>query len=891
MSTDRPLDAIGSIKVKFGVLVGLSVVAAALVAEIGDRAAVPAWLTVPVTVAAALGVTQWLARGMTSPLREMTVAAARMATGDHSLRVTATSADEVGRLARAFNTMAADLATADQQRRELLATVSHELRTPLAAQQALLENLVDGVVRPDDEALQDALAQSERLGELVGDLLDLSRFEGGAATLALAPVDVAVLVEAAVAEARLGAREVRFTARVSPPDLVVAADGARLAQVVANLLDNAARHSPAGGEVVVSAGTEDPADGVGPEGAGRWYLEVTDEGPGIPAERAQQVFTRFWTEDEGGGGTGLGLAIARWVCELHGGSIEALPPRAGGRGARVRAVLPRGPAAAGSVSPSPSMSPSPPTYPPDAAAPPSPVPPIEEPAMSTASVPTPARPAGAAAASSAVHPPSFAESLFGGLWPERGPATAPFALFGALGAGTVAAVVLPYRAIGLGAVLVLLLGGALVLRLSGRRTRPWTIVSVVLCLGLGSLLVLRAAEWLAVLAMLVVAVLVATALTDARRLTSMLAGLAAWPLSAVRGLPLLGRTISATSGHKLLWPVLRTAAISLVALVVFGGLFASGDAVFGSWVSHLVPDLAWNSLILRTFVFVLVAGVVLAGCYLALNPPRVQALGLPAARPVARAWEWLVPVGIVIAVFVAFGLAQASAMWGGHAYLRRTTGLSYADYVHQGFGQLTLATVLTLATIALAVRKAPQRTGRDRLLLRLALGILCLLTLGVVVSALFRMAVYQQAFGYTVLRVLVDAFELWLGLLVVLVMAAGVRWSGAWLPRAALVSGAGLLLAVGLANPEAWVAQQNIARYHATGKIDTFYLASLGADAVPAIVDGLPEDLAACALPHAHAAEDDLLAWNLGRARAEASAATAGGTGPASDAGDRTGCP
>nr|WP_275450770.1 HAMP domain-containing protein [Arthrobacter sp. H20] len=101
------------------------------------------------TLAAALDVTQWLARGMTSPLREMTRAAGRMATGDYSARVTATSADEVGRLARAFNTMAADLATDEQQRRQLVATVSHDLRTPLAAQRALLENLVDGVVRPD----------------------------------------------------------------------------------------------------------------------------------------------------------------------------------------------------------------------------------------------------------------------------------------------------------------------------------------------------------------------------------------------------------------------------------------------------------------------------------------------------------------------------------------------------------------------------------------------------------------------------------------------------------------------------------------------------------------------------------------------------------------------
>ncbi|MCK6209391.1 DUF4173 domain-containing protein [Georgenia sp. EYE_87] len=851
---DRPLDGIGSVKVKFGVLVGLSIVAASLVSEIGDRAGVPPWLTVPVTVAAALAVTQWLARGMTSPLREMTHAAARMATGDYSTRVTATSADEVGTLARAFNTMAVDLATADQQRRQLIATVSHELRTPLAAQRALLENLVDGVVRPDDAALGSALAQSERLGDLVADLLDLSRLDGGATTLSLGPVAVADLVERAVAEARI-ARDIRFVTTVSP-DLVVQGDAARLTQVVVNLLDNAARHSPAGGEVSVSAGAHSPAE---------WYLEVADDGPGIPPERAQQVFGRFWTADDGGG-TGLGLAIARWICDLHGGSIASLPPLPDGHGARVRVVLPRTPAPPATTPEEHTVS--------APASPAVPGPPARRP------VPDPLPTADGAPPARA----TLTESVFGALWPESGPRTAPVALFGALAVGAFAAAVLPERPLGLGLLLVLLLGGALVLRSSVRRTRPWTLFSAALCLGLGSLVVLRAAEWLAVLGMLVTAVLVTTALTGARRLVPMTAAAASWMLAAVRGLPLLGRTLTATSGHRLLWPVLRTAAVSLAALVVFGGLFASGDAIFGSWVAALVPDLAWDSLIFRSFVLAAVAGVVLTGCYVALNPPQVERLGLPAPRPVKRAWEWLVPVGGVVAVFAAFVTAQASAMWGGHDYVRRVTGLSYADYVHQGFGQLTVATALTLATVALAVRKAPRGTPRDRLLLRVVLGALCLLTLVVVASALFRMAVYQQAFGFTVLRVLVDAFELWLGLVVVLVMVAGWRWSAAWLPRAALASGAAFLLAIGLANPEGWVARQNIERYEETGKIDTHYLATLGPDATPAIVDGLPARLARCAVGVPDdAAPRDLLSWNLGRARAA-------GLAPAAGA-DRSGCP
>src|SRR5699024_5957287 len=112
---DRPLDPVGSIKVKIGLLVAVSILAATVVLQIGTRAGVPAWLTLPVTLAAALGVTQWLARGMTAPLREMTAATAQMARGDYRARVSATSADEVGQLGRAFNTMATDLASADQQ--------------------------------------------------------------------------------------------------------------------------------------------------------------------------------------------------------------------------------------------------------------------------------------------------------------------------------------------------------------------------------------------------------------------------------------------------------------------------------------------------------------------------------------------------------------------------------------------------------------------------------------------------------------------------------------------------------------------------------------------------------------------------------------------------------
>ncbi|WP_330474025.1 DUF4153 domain-containing protein [Terrabacter sp. C0L_2] len=886
MNADRPLDGIRSIKAKLGLLVAASIMAASLVSVIGDRAGVPGWFTLPVTIAAALGVTQWLARGMTSPLREMTAAASRMATGDYSCRVTATSADEVGVLADAFNTMAADLAGADQQRRQLVATVSHELRTPLAAQQALLENLVDGVVHPDDAVLRTALAQAERLGALVGDLLDLSRVDGGRTPLALAAVDVRQLVDRAVAEAGVSRRGTVHVVDV-PADLHVTADAARLEQVLANLLDNADRHSPPGGRVTVSAG---------PEGPDRWWLMVADEGSGIPPEQSHRIFDRFGSGDDAGGGTGIGLAIASWVCELHGGSIAAVSPPTGEHGARIRAVLPRSPAAVPTAA-EPTAAPppaaaerptdtkTPDTTPPDdrrADVPteestvPAPVPAAAGPSPAASPAPS-AGSAGPSTGHTAYAtvpvgaPKPVIDSLFGDLWPEAGLAPQVRLLLTCLGVGVLSAIVLPYRGIGVALFGVLLVGGVVLWRTTERRRARWTVLSSVLCVALASLSVLRAAEWLTVIAIMLGVVVLTTALTDAKGLLSLVAGLASWPLAAVRGLPLLGRTVAVTSRINVLWPVVRTVAISLVALVVFGGLFASGDAVFGSWAQALVPQFAWDGLTFRFFVGFVMGGALLAAGYVALNPPRVDRVVLPEGRPVARLWEWVVPVGLVVALFAAFVAAQAAALFGGHDYVQRTTGLTYAEYVHQGFGQLTAATVLTLATVALAVRKAPRSTARERLVLRVSLGALCALTLVVVASALHRMDLYQQAYGFTLLRVLVDAFELWLGLLVVLVLVAGVRLSGWWLPRAALVSAAAFVLVGGLANPEAWVAQRNIDRYQATGKLDPYYLAGLGADAEPTIVAGLPAPVSSCILSTRPApTPDDLLGWNLGRSRAAA---------------------
>jgi two-component system sensor histidine kinase BaeS len=849
VNTDRPLDGITSLKVKLGLLVAASVVATVVVARVADAGHVPWWISVPVTVVAALAVTQWLARGMTSPLREMTTAAGRMAAGDYGQRVTASSSDEVGALARAFNAMAADLASADTQRRQLVATVSHELRTPLTAQRALLENLVDGVVKPDDQALRGALQQSERLSTLVTDLLDLSRIDAGVAPLTLTNVRLDDLLADAVSEASVAGRPVRVRHQVMPADLTVRADHARLAQLVANLVDNAVRHSPPHGDVLVTAGTLDETT---------WCLEVRDEGPGIPADRLERVFDRFGSGDDSGGGTGLGLAIARWVCELHGGTISAVPTAPGTTGAVLRAVLPVTPPTdrPTHLTQERAMTSTTTTTPPGPN--PGPQPEATHGTVVTASALTsPAGPGGPGSLSS--------------LWPERPlpPQTLP--VLAALGIGAWAAFTWPERNVGLAVALTLLGTGLLMWRVARFRTHPWTVLSAVLAALLASVTLLRDAGGVIALGVFVGVIVAAAGVTRARTLFAVPLSMMAWPLSALRGLPLLGRTISATSRASVLWPVLRTLGLSLVALALFGGLFASGDAVFGAWTEALIPDLRWDTIIARTFILALVAGVALTGTYLALNPPNIADAALPATPRARHAWEWAVPVGIVVALFVGFIVAQATAMWGGVEYLQATTGLSYAEYVHQGFGQLTAATFLTVVVVGLAMRVAPLEGSRDRALLRGLLGALCLLTLAVVASALYRMSLYQEAYGYTVLRVFVDGFELWLGLVIVMLLVAGVRLSGWWVPRAVLVSAAVFVLGFVALNPDAFVASHNIDRYEAGKALDTEYLARLSADATPVIAQRLPADLAACVLQGGWAAEgrgDDLLSWNLGRARA-----------------------
>ena len=295
-------------------------------------------LSALVSAAIALALSRLLARGMTQPLRDMAKAARRMETGDYSQRVYTRSRDEVGQLADAFNTMSSELQQLEQLRRDLVANVSHELKTPITALRAHLENLLDGVEQPDPATLQVMLAQSERLGRLVEQLLDLSRLESGDVPLERNAVDLAPLVTQVLSEIDVARSDQGVTvASELPPDLPpVYADRERIHQVLFNLLDNAVRFTPRGGRVEVKASRVD----------GHCEVRVVDTGVGVPPEHLPRLFERFYranpSRSREDGGTGIGLAIARSVVEAHGGHISAESEQ--GKGSTFTFDLPVAPA-------------------------------------------------------------------------------------------------------------------------------------------------------------------------------------------------------------------------------------------------------------------------------------------------------------------------------------------------------------------------------------------------------------------------------------------------------------------------------------------------------------------------------------------------------------------
>jgi hypothetical protein len=364
------------------------------------------------------------------------------------------------------------------------------------------------------------------------------------------------------------------------------------------------------------------------------------------------------------------------------------------------------------------------------------------------------------------------------------------------------------------------------------------------------------------------------ALVGGASVRAMLAGVLTGPVAVVRALPWAGRGVRTLTPRGRPQAVLRLSAsigVSALLLLVFGALFASADEAFARLLGRAVPRIDVGGAPRWLFLFVAVGLAGLGIAYLVAVPPSVAEPGEP-RRPL-RLVEWALPVALLDALFGLFVLVQVAVLFGGRAHVLRPGGPDFAQYARGGFWQLLAVTTLTLVVIGVVARAA-SRTGRvDRAAIRALVGVLAFLTLVIVASALKRMGLYEEAYGYTRLRLAVSATELLLGLLFVLVLLAGVRLRTAWLPRAVLASAVVGLLAFAAVDPDRFIAGRNVDRFERTGRLDVFYLSELSADAVPELAR-LPVDerIAAVELIRVSLRDrpDSWYSYNAGRARARA---------------------
>jgi signal transduction histidine kinase len=271
-------------------------------------------------------------RSGVGPLHGIMDAADRVAAGDYSVRVGERGAPPIRALARAFNAMTARLQDADRQRRDLMADVAHELRTPLTVLQGRIEGLLDGVYPRDDAQLAALLEETQVLSRLIEDLRTLALSDAGALRLQREPVDLVGLARDVVAGFQPEAARARVSLAVAASAAAVEAevDSVRIRQVLANLLSNAVRHTPAGCAIRVDVDSAADGDAVA--------IAVVDAGEGMAPDEVGRIFDRFY-KGEASAGAGLGLTIARRLVAAHGGDIRAASTP--GLGTTITFVLPR----------------------------------------------------------------------------------------------------------------------------------------------------------------------------------------------------------------------------------------------------------------------------------------------------------------------------------------------------------------------------------------------------------------------------------------------------------------------------------------------------------------------------------------------------------------------
>jgi hypothetical protein len=395
-------------------------------------------------------------------------------------------------------------------------------------------------------------------------------------------------------------------------------------------------------------------------------------------------------------------------------------------------------------------------------------------------------------------------------------------------------------------------------------------VGIGLTLALLAVPGLLAAEWLGVLCIIAAWVVGWCTLVGGNTWTAVFSGpFLPWLLPG-RVAAWAGRALRAPAPRRIAVPKLGRAAVvvavTVVLALVFGGLFAAADPASAHLVDNLVPELDGVDIVARVVVLGIVLAFVLEGGYLVRFRPRLDAMAPAPMRPVPR-WEWAVPLGVLDVLFIVFVAVQATVLFGGHTHVLETEGLTYAEYARQGFWQLLWVSGLTMLVLSGVIRVAGRTSAVDRRLLRALVGTLCATSVVVVISAIHRMWVYQQAYGFSTERLMVITIEVWLGVVFLLVAAAGIRMTARWLPRAVLVAGVLALLGLAALNPERLIADRNIDRFQQTGLLDVEYLSTLSADIDPAL-HRLPDPVREC-VTVGHLDRDPWYLFNLSRSRAD----------------------
>jgi len=276
------------------------------------------WLAAVVAILTGLALGFFFSRLISGPMKQLTLAARKVANGDFSPRLSTKTDDEIGEVSIAFNTMAEQLETKEKSRRQLLADIAHELRNPLSIIQGNLEAWLDGVITPSSDQVASVYDETVLLSRLVTDLRDLSLAEAGQLKLYQSATELGEFIFAEISSVQTRCQEKHISVSADLPTglPLVLIDKDRIRQVLHNLVDNAFRYTPAGGTIKIGADYAEPG----------WVtVYVSDTGAGIARKDLPLVFDHFYKADRsrhrGHGGAGIGLAMVRRLVELHGGKV------------------------------------------------------------------------------------------------------------------------------------------------------------------------------------------------------------------------------------------------------------------------------------------------------------------------------------------------------------------------------------------------------------------------------------------------------------------------------------------------------------------------------------------------------------------------------------------